>query len=118
MSNFSRSGVGKSLRGNGGIRRQDPGDPRRLSYDTSKCMFFKSLQRLLGPGLACYVHSSFVQQSREGNMELRKRSSGFGSVAGLAMTLAMGVLGRAQDQSQERSREQARQAQDPHGHKA
>jgi len=118
MSNFLRSGVGKSLRGDGGIRRQDPGDPRPLAYDTSKCMFFKSLQRLLGPVLACYVHSSFVQQSREENMELRKRSSVFGSVAVLAMTLAMGVLGRAQDQTQEPSREPATQAQDQQRQKA
>src|SRR5260370_14269523 len=118
MSNFVRSGVGKSLRGDGGIRRQDPGDPRPLAYDTSKCMFFKSLQRLLGPVLGCYGHSSFVQQSREENMELRKRSSVFGSVAVLAMTLAMGVLGRAQDQTQEPSREPATQAQDQQRQKA
>src|SRR5258708_8092514 len=118
MSNFLRSGVGKRLRGNGGIGRQDPGEPRPVSYDICKCMFFKSLQRLLGPVVACYVHSSFVQQSREENMELRKGSSVFGSVAVLAMTLAMGVLGRAQDQTQEPSREPATQAQDQQRQKA
>src|SRR5258708_14385095 len=118
MSNFLRSGVGKRLRGNGGIGRQDPGEPRPVAYDTSKCMFFKSLQRVRGQVLACYVHSSFVQQSREENMELRKRSSVFGSVAVLAMTLAMGVLGRAQDQTQEPSREPATQVQDQQRQKA
>src|SRR5260370_38521586 len=51
-------------------------------------------------------------------MELRKRSSVFGSVAVLAMTLAMGVLGRAQDQTQEPSREPATQAQDQQRQKA
>src|SRR5258708_25834994 len=81
-------------------------------------MFFKSLQRLLGPVLACCVHSSCGQQSREENMELRKRSSVFGSVAVLAMTLAMGVLGRAQDQTQEPAREPATQAQDQQRQKA
>src|SRR5260370_2166163 len=114
MSNFSRSGVGKSLRGNGGIRRQDPGDPRRLSYDTSKCMFFKPLQRLLGPVLACYVHSSFVQQSREENMELSKRSSVFGSVAVVAMTLPLGGWVKPQDHTQDPPTKPATQPQAQH----
>src|SRR6266852_5329563 len=80
-----------------------------MLVDTSKCMFFNPLRQpqTARNGFLC-AFPCFLSILEE-TMERKKLSIASASVAAFMMTLALGVVGRAQDQPQEPSREPATQ---------
>src|SRR5260370_5872248 len=81
-----------------------------MLVDTSKCMFFNPLRQpqTARNGFLC-AFPCFLSILEE-TMERKKLSIASASVAALMMTLALGVVGRAQDQTQEPVREATSQS--------